>query len=140
MIGTLLLLLILLGLRLTHNAMSEQIREKGKASYYNNASVDPRWGGITKSGEKFDETKPTVAVRPTEWKRLKGKTLRVYHNGKSVDVKVTDTGGFTKYGRHLDLSKSAFGAIADPKKGVIDVEWEVLPDSPVAKAIKDKEK
>ena len=115
---------------------------EGKASYYTNKSVDPRWGGYTKSGEKFDENALTVAVRPSDWKTLKGKTLEVtdVDTGKSVDVRVTDTGGFTKYGRVLDLSLGAFRTIADPKNGVTRVKYRVKSDSKTVEAMKDREK
>ena len=69
---------------------------RGEVSYYNNASVDPRWGGYTKSGVKFDENKLTAAVPPILWGKLKNKIISVYNpvTNKSVDVKVIDTGGF----------------------------------------------
>lgn len=102
--------------------------EKGVASYYDDESVDPRWGGITKSGDKFDETLLTAAVPPSRWKELKGKKLRFTNleNGRSVEALVNDTGGFEKYGRSVDLSKAAFTAIANPHKGLVNVEIEVL--------------
>jgi len=104
--------------------------EEGEASYYDNSSIDPRWGGVTKGGEKFDENLLTAAVSPKRWKELKNKTLRVTNplNGKSVDVKVNDTGGFDKYGRLIDLSKGAFSKIADTKKGTAKVRIEILDD------------
>jgi len=122
--------------------MANEGEVRGKASYYTNASVDPRWGGVTKGGEKFDETQMTAAVRPSEWNKLKGKRLRVTHEetGKSVEVRVNDTGGFGKYGRVLDLSKAAYAKLADVKTGVSNVRYEVLSESPVANAIKAKEK
>mgnify|MGYP000567798014 FL=1 len=43
-------------------------------------------------------------------------------NGKSVVVRVTDTGGFGKYGRTLDLSKGAFSKIANLSSGIAQVE------------------
>ena len=93
-----------------------------------------------KSGKKFDENALTVAVRPTDWKSLRGKKLRVTNpeTGKSVDVEVTDTGGFKKYGRVLDLSLGAFKRIADPKRGVVNVRYEVIDESKVADAVKEK--
>ena len=102
----------------------------GVSSYYTDESVDPRWGGVTKSGEKFDETKPTCAVLPSQWKKLKGRKLRVtsVDTGKSVVVKVNDTGGFEKYGRSIDLSKSAFETIAPLNKGLTNVKIEVVED------------
>jgi rare lipoprotein A len=61
---------------------------------------------------------------------LKGKKLKVTNKqtGKSVIVKVNDTGGFEKYGRSLDLSKSAFEAIGNPAKGLANVEYEVVEE------------
>ena len=102
--------------------------EKGVASYYDDSSVDPRWGGVTKSGEKFDENKLTVAVPPSRWKELKGKRLKMTNrkNGRSVVARVNDTGGFEKYGRSVDLSKAAFTAIANPRRGTVEVDIEVL--------------
>ena len=104
--------------------------ETGVASYYTNDSVDPRWGGVTKSGEKFDEELLTAAVPPHRWKELRGKKLKVTNkkSGESVVVRVNDTGGFDKYGRSLDLSRAAFETIADIRKGVVNVEIEVVGD------------
>lgn len=120
----------------------EEIKKKypssGKVSYYTNKSVDPRWGGVTKSGEKFDENKLTAAILPEYWKEFKGKTFRVTNptNNKSVEVKINDTGGFGKYGRILDLSHSAFQAIADPKQGIENFNIEFIEE----KKEKPKEK
>ena len=47
-------------------------------------------------------------------------------NGKSVKVKVNDTGGFRKYGRTLDLSKGAFSKIASVNQGIIRVKIQQL--------------
>lgn len=47
-------------------------------------------------------------------------------NGKSVKVKVNDTGGFRKYGRTLDLSRGAFTKIADLNQGTIKVKIQRL--------------
>ena len=40
---------------------------------------------------------------------------------KSVVVRVNDTGGFSKYGRTLDLSKGAFSKIAPLSQGTANV-------------------
>ena len=127
MIGMFVVLLILPGLNSTPN-LEGAVGQLGAASYYNNASVDNRWGGITKSGEKFDENLRTVAVHPSRWKELKGKYLKVTHRktGKSTIAKVNDTGGFKKYGRLVDLSQRAFLDISDTDVGVAPVEVEVL--------------
>lgn len=90
-------------------------------SYYDNESVDPRWGGITKGGEKFDENKLTAAVLPEDWNSLKGKTLELTRGNKTVKVRVNDTGDFKKYGRSLDISKSAFERLGNTSEGVIKV-------------------
>ena len=109
---------------------SNNMAEIGVASFYTDASVDPRWGGHTKSGEMFDENLPTAAVLPSRWKELRGKKLKVTNvdTGLSVIVTVNDTGGFEKYGRTLDLSKSAFEAIGNPAKGLANVEYEVIEE------------
>ena len=129
-------MMLLLGVIFTNQSISREIEEEdgmaeaGVASYYDNSSVDPRWGGKTKSGEKFDETLLTAAVPPSRWKELKGKKLKVTDTktGKSVVVTVNDTGGFEKYGRSLDLSKAAFESINNPSKGKTNVEYEVVEE------------
>lgn len=57
-----------------------------------------------------------------------GTKLRVTNKetGKAVTVTVTDRGGFSKYGRTLDLSKAAFSRIADIKQGLVKVDIKVL--------------
>ena len=109
---------------------TKKMGETGVASFYTNESVDPRWGGATKSGEKFDENLLTTAVPPHRWKELKGKRLKVTskETGKSVVVRVNDTGGFEKYGRSLDLSKAAFESIGNTGKGITNVDYEVIDE------------
>lgn len=96
---------------------------KGSVSYYTNASVDPRWGGITKGGQKFDENDMTMAILPKFWKHFKMKQFRVINpaTGESVTVTANDTGGFEKYNRIGDLSKAAFSKLFSPKQGVGEV-------------------
>ncbi|OGY72949.1 MAG: hypothetical protein A3H07_05175 [Candidatus Jacksonbacteria bacterium RIFCSPLOWO2_12_FULL_44_15b] len=55
----------------------------------------------------------------------KGERIRVTNtaNGKSVDVEVRSTGPFVR-GRIIDLTKSAFTKIANPKSGIITVRVE----------------
>ena len=78
----------------------------------------------TASGEIFDMNKMTCASNTHKL----GTKLRVTNKetGKSVVVKVNDTGGFSKYGRTLDLSKAAFAKIADIKQGLVKVDIKVL--------------
>jgi len=110
--------------------MAELIDEfqypSGDVSYYTDKSVDPRWGGATKSGQKFDENAMTMAILPEEWKRHKGKRFRVVNPLTNAFVIVTanDTGGFGKYNRVGDLSKAAFSKLFDIKQGVGNVRIE----------------
>lgn len=104
--------------------------EKGVASYYENTSPGLRKDLLTHSGEKFDDSLLTAAVPQSRWKELRGKRLRVtsLDTGRSVEVKVNDSGGFEKYGRSLDLSRAAFESIANSAKGLTNIEWEVIED------------
>lgn len=95
-------------------------QQTGKASWYGNAHHGKR----TASGEVFDMNGLTAAsnIHPL------GTKLRVTNvkNNKSVEIRITDRGGFSKYGRLLDLSKGAFAQIASVKQGLITVMVEVL--------------
>jgi rare lipoprotein A len=51
--------------------------------------------------------------------------VRNLANGKEIEVKVNDRGPFVT-GVDLDLSKSAFAAIADPATGIITTEYKIL--------------
>ena len=77
-------------------------------------------GRKTASGEKFNQHALTAASNTHKL----GSKLKVTNqaNGKSVVVRVTDTGGFGKYGRTLDLSKGAFSKIANLSSGIAQVE------------------
>lgn len=92
----------------------------GKASWYGGKFH----GRTTASGAVFNKYEMTTA---SNIHRM-GTRLRVTNlaNGKSVVVKVTDTGGFGKYGRVLDLSQGAFQKIANLGSGVIRVRYEVV--------------
>ena len=95
-------------------------QEVGVASFYTLKSSS----NITASGERYDENALTCASMDYPF----GTILKIVNiaNGKLVLVKVTDRGGFKKYGRIIDLSKEAFRRIADLKEGLIRVqitEW-----------------
>lgn len=81
-------------------------------------------GKRTASGEVFDQYGLTVASNIHKI----GSKLKVTNraNGKGVVVRVTDRGGFGKYGRTLDLSKGAFQQIASLGAGTIKVDIEKL--------------
>lgn len=92
----------------------------GSASYYNDAFN----GGRTASGERFNQDKLTCAHGSLPF----GCKLRVTNlrNHRSVDVKVNDRGGFSKYGRLVDLSKAAAREIGMLGAGTAKVKVEVL--------------
>lgn len=94
--------------------------EIGKASFYTVKSS----GLITANGERYNEDALTCASMSHKFNTL----LRVTNieNGKSVVVRVNDTGNFKKYGRILDLSKGAFSRIANLKEGVIKIKIQVI--------------
>jgi rare lipoprotein A len=85
-----------------------------KATYYS----DTFQGKVMRSGQVYDANKLTCASN-THKLGTKLKVTNLY-NGKSVIVKVTDTGSFRKV--TLDLSKKAFSKIAKLNKGVINIK------------------
>ena len=94
----------------------------GVASWYGERFHNKR----TASGEIFNMNAMTCASNTHKM----GTKLLVTNkeNGKSVVVKVNDTGGFKKYGRTLDLSKGAFAKIANIDKGIIKVTIKPIKD------------
>ena len=81
-------------------------------------------GRLTASGEMYNMNDLTCASNSHKM----GTKLKVTNktNGKSVIVRVNDTGGFKKYGRTLDLSKKAFSHIASTEQGIAKVSIQVL--------------
>ena len=88
------------------------------ASWYN---LD---GRKTASGEVFRTHAMTCASNSHKM----GTKLLVTNpkTNKSVVVRVNDTGGFSKYGRTLDLSKGAFSKIAHLSQGTVNVTIKKL--------------
>lgn len=99
---------------------SYSFAESGIASYYGGKFH----GRTTASGEVFNKWAMTTASNSHKM----GTKLEVTNkaNGKSVIVKVNDTGGFKKYGRTLDLSRGAFAKIADINQGLVEVKIRVI--------------
>lgn len=99
----------------------ERIYQTGKASYYGYAHA----GKKTASGSIFNPQGLTAAHN-----RLPMGTIvevRRVSTGQSVVVKITDTGGFAKYGRIIDLSEKAANLIGiTHKNGVDRVEIRIL--------------
>lgn len=81
-------------------------------------------GRKTASGEIYNKHALTTASNSHKM----GTKLKVTNvkTGKSVTVKVNDTGGFAKYNRTLDLSQAAFQKIAPLSQGVAKVTIQVL--------------
>ena len=97
-------------------------QEDAHASYY----ADKFTGRRTASGAVFNNNELTCAHKTLPF----GTKLRVTSpkTGKSVDVKVTDRGPFSK-GRHIDLSKKAFMKIApNTYGGHIKVNIEIIKE------------
>ncbi|MGL6624964.1 septal ring lytic transglycosylase RlpA family protein [Aeromonas jandaei] len=103
----------------SHGGSWRGYSETGYASYY----ADRYHGKKTASGELYRNNLNSAAHMELPF----GSMVRVTNlaNGKSVVVKVNDRGAF-KSGRIIDLSKSAFGSIANIREGVIKVKVEVL--------------
>ena len=98
--------------------------QRGEVSYYDESYCEKYNPSCrTASGEIFDEDLLTCAC---DYKYPLGTLFRFHYQGKSVDVKCNDRGGFKKYGRVADLSKEAFAKLASPKKGTLEVEFEVI--------------
>lgn len=80
----------------------------GKATYYSRegcVGCDP--DRIMANGEPLDDSKLTIALTPgmvRQYKLLNKYVTVTNSAGKSVRARVTDTGGFGKYGRIADLS------------------------------------
>ena len=81
-------------------------------------------GRLTSSGERYNKHALTCASNTHKM----GTKLLVTNteNNKSVVVRVNDTGGFSKYGRTLDLSKGAFSKIAPLSQGTAKVTIKKL--------------
>ncbi|ASG65393.1 septal ring lytic transglycosylase RlpA family lipoprotein [Idiomarina piscisalsi] len=94
-------------------------QESGKASYY---AMKYQFR-TTASGERYNHFADTAAHRTLPF----GTKVRVTNiaNSKSVVVKINDRGPFID-GRIIDLSRSAFGEIADLDAGIIEVSTEVI--------------
>lgn len=82
-------------------------------------------GRTTANGESYDMYAFTAAHKKMKF----GTKVRItnINNGKSVEVRINDRGPYIK-GRTFDLSKAAFLEIADPDKGVLTVEYEIVED------------
>lgn len=97
-------------------------REAGIASFY----ADKYQGRLTANGERFNQFAMTAAHKTLPF----GTVVRVINvrNGRSVIVRINDRGPFIK-GRIIDLSRSSFSRIADPREGIVETVIEVVDRS-----------
>lgn len=95
---------------------------EGIASWYG----EPFHGRKTFSGEVYDMHGMTAASN----RYPMGTMVKVTNkdNGNHVIVKINDTGGFHKYGREIDLSRAAFAKLDKLKRGILNVEVEVVKE------------
>jgi rare lipoprotein A len=87
-----------------------------KVSFYGLESCQNPKDCRTRSGERFTAKDMTAAMASP---RHLGEVWRVTYNGKSVTVRINDTGGFAKYGRFMDLSKAVAKRLGFVSKGVV---------------------
>lgn len=87
--------------------------ECGKASFY----AEAHHGKTMANGRPFNMYAMTAASNSLPL----GSRAKVTAGKRSVVVKITDTGGFGKYGRIIDLSKAAFAKLAPVGQGLVQV-------------------
>jgi len=101
---------------------SEQGSSFARATWYADFSASTQ----TASGERLDNEQFTTAHKSLPF----GTWLVVTNleNGKSVEVRVNDRGPYST-GVDLDLSRSAFAAIASTGEGIITTEYAIKSDT-----------
>jgi rare lipoprotein A len=109
---------ILCGVAFLFGAGPVRAAECGKASWYGGA----HHGKTMANGRPFNMHAMTAASNSLPL----GSKARVTYGKKSVVVTISDTGGFGKYGRIIDMSKGAFAKLAHTDKGIIRVCVERL--------------
>lgn len=105
--------ILVLGMAFLFGGPPVRAAECGKASFY----AEAHHGKTMANGRPFNMNAMTAASNTLPM----GSNARVTAGKRSVVVKITDTGGFGKYGRIIDLSKAAFAKLAPTSKGVIRV-------------------
>jgi rare lipoprotein A len=104
---------ILCGVAFLFGAGPVRAAECGKASFY----AEAHHGKTMANGRPFNMHALTAASNSLPL----GSKARVTAGNRSVVVTITDTGGFGKYGRIIDLSRAAFAKLAHTDKGIIQV-------------------
>ena len=95
---------------------SAKIIQTGKASFYGRMFH----GRKTANGEIFNMNAMTAASNTFPMGTILA--VRNKKNGRTVTVRINDTGGFKKYNRVLDLSRGAAEKINMIKSGVVAVD------------------
>ena len=114
----------------TVEQVTDTIKRTYEVSHYGHG--DGFHGKTMANGKVMDKYKFTAAsplIKGTKRPKYKLRTKLLLinpENGKSIEVVITDTGGFRKYGRELDLSYGAFKALGDPDLGTIMIEIEII--------------
>ncbi len=80
-------------------------------------------GKRTASGEIYNQNALTAAHNKIPFGTYV--CLTNIENGKTVKVKINDTGGFHKYGRSFDVSKAAAIKLGFLKKGTCKVTYKI---------------
>ncbi|MRM83703.1 septal ring lytic transglycosylase RlpA family protein [Riemerella anatipestifer] len=96
----------------------------GYASYYH----DKFNGRKTASGEIFNNNDLTAAHKKLPFGTLV--EITNLRTGKSVVVRVNDRGPYVK-GRSFDLSKAAYNAIGDHRRGTMPITYKVLSEDEI---------
>ncbi len=97
----------------------------GKASWYSEDDTIEIRNVHTASGEVFDDTKMTCAMRSREFGKIY--IVTNLENGKKVACYMNDFGPNKKAAKRgiiIDLSKAAFAKIASLKRGIVRVRVE----------------
>lgn len=101
---------LVLGMAFLFGGPPVRAAECGKASFY----AEAHHGKTMANGRPFNMHAMTAASNTLPL----GSNARVTSGKRSVVVKITDTGGFGKYGRIIDLSKAAFAKLAPTRQGI----------------------
>ncbi|MDY3316670.1 septal ring lytic transglycosylase RlpA family protein [Riemerella anatipestifer] len=96
----------------------------GYASYYH----DKFNGRKTASGEIFNNNDLTAAHKKLPFGTLV--EITNLRTGKSVVVRVNDRGPYVK-GRSFDLSKAAYNAIGDHRRGTMPITYKILSEDEI---------
>ena len=116
------LILLIIFIKLTTSFVPKALysafpRHRGIASWYSQS--DPYINWLTANGEVLDDADATCA----SWDFPFGTYVKVTNikNGKFVICRVNDRGPRFSLNRAIDLTKSGFEKIADPKLGLVEV-------------------